>query len=142
MLAEAFLTERTVTIKAALSLYLPYTSWIKTISFYIRDSKDLWANNMYAELQTRKAPREVLRRTLFLTSAADYQTLLWASWGNTASEKVFIPKAAFISKCLCIYITRKVKVVSKTYGEQKDIYSIYIVYLNWRSAPMLSGSKV
>lgn len=96
MLAEALLTVRTVTIKAALSLYLPYTSWIKTISFYIRDSKDLWANNMYAELPTRKAPREVLRLTLFVMSAAEYQTLLWASWGNTASAKTFIPKAAFI----------------------------------------------
>lgn len=93
MLAEALLTVRTVTIKAALSLYLPYASWIKTISFYIRDSKDLWANNMYAELPTRKAPREVLK---LIMSAAEYQTLLWASWGNTASAKTFIPKAAFI----------------------------------------------
>jgi len=142
MLAEALLTERTVTIKAALSLYLPYTSWINTISFYIRDSKDLWANNMYAELQTRGAPTEVLRLAQFLWSAADYQTLLWASWGNTASEKTFIPKAAFISKCLCFYITRKVKVVSKTYSEQKGIYSIFIVYFKWGSAPVLSGSKV
>lgn len=86
---------------------------------------------MYAELPTRKAPRDVLRLTLFIMSAAEYQTLLWASWGNTASEKTFIPKAAFISKCLCIYVTRKVKVVSKTYGEEKDIYSIYIVHFNW-----------
>lgn len=93
MLAEALLTVRAVTIKAALCLYLPYASWIKTISFYIRDSKDLWANNMYAELPTRKAPREVFK---LIMSAAEYQTLLWASWGNTASAKTFIPKAAFI----------------------------------------------
>lgn len=44
MFAEALATNRTttVTIKIALSLYLPYKSGVSTIFLYIRDSEALW----------------------------------------------------------------------------------------------------
>lgn len=53
MLAEALATKRrtTVTIKIALSLYLPYKSRVSTIFLYIRDGEALWQMMLMQSLE-------------------------------------------------------------------------------------------